>query len=374
MSSPAPPLEPEEEQNQYLEDDEEEWDGEPESSRPFFAFPGGCVTGCLPGCFFGVLFTFFFLSVMGYVLGSLVPGVAPGANTLLKLEGSDLADLQETVIHPGTGKKKIVIISVSGVIHSGKTPFSNQGSETILRQIRKVAGLPDLGAVVLEVNSPGGEVTATDEIYHAIRKLRRTTGVPVVCCMRTLAASGGYYVAAAADYIVANRLTITGSIGVLIGGYNYGELLKKVGVKSELYTSGKYKDFLNMGRERTPEERALVQNMVDDTFTEFAKVVAESRHLNLDEVRALQAKVFSGREAKRLHLVDSLGYMEDAIAQATKMGKLTDPPVVRYQVHRSLLQMLLARSAAPTPLVKIEGLESLTLRRGVLYFLYPLAF
>jgi protease-4 len=316
--------------------------------------------------------------VLIIVLLLLIPGIAVigliglglMANTAGGMAGADPLIIEQ-VVERGEGSKKVVIVAVNGIIQSGPVNIG-ASTEMMKRILKQIADDENVAAVVLDMNTPGGEVTATDEIYHEIQKIRKDRNIPFVTCMRSVAASGGYYLAAGTDHIVANRLTLTGSIGVLMGGYNYHGLFEKIGVKSELYTSGKQKDMLNMARPRGAAESAYIQAMVDEMFHEFATIVSEGRNLSIDEISGFEAAIFSGKEAKEVGLVDQLGYLEDAIAKAAELADLEDPPVIRYGRRPSFTEMLFMKSQPANPLGQL-GVAT-QVKPGIPYFLTPMAY
>lgn len=275
-------------------------------------------------------------------------------------------------------ERKIAVIDIKGLILSEGGSFDMAGSRRIGYELTAARRDPNVVAIILDMDTPGGEVTASDEIYREVR-LCRKANLPVVTCMRSVGASGGYFVAAGSDWIVANRLTITGSIGVLIGTLNYSALLTKIGVESEVYKSGQMKDMLRGSRPRTDTERAYVQQLVDATYREFAAVVANgrTRYDTAEEVMASEfgdGRVLSGAEALRLGLVDQLGYFDDAVDKAKELAGVREARVVRYRRPLRLMDLFLgaqARSAAGFQALLPPEVQAI--RPGRLYFLMPTA-
>jgi protease-4 len=190
---------------------------------------------------------------------------------------------------------------------------------------------PQVKAVVLRINSPGGAVTASDIMYNDVLRFRERTRKPVVACMMDVAASGGYYLAMSADRVYAHPTTVTGSIGVIMSLYNASGLFQMVGVKSNPIKSGPNKDIGNPARDMTDEERAILQGMVTSFYDQFVQVVVRGRGLPEERVRALaDGRVYTGLDAQKLGLVDEVGYLEDAIACAKSMACLKDATVVAY--------------------------------------------
>ena len=281
---------------------------------------------------------------------------------------------QSTILEEGKGKDIVLVIEVNTVITAHKGI-----SERLIEQIRYAAKEKNVKAVVLNLNTPGGEVVATDEIHREIQKLRSETKKPVIACMHSVAASGGYYLAAGSDYIVANKLTITGSIGVIISSYNMHELFKKIGVKPEVYKSGDMKDILSPGRDlNSPQaikQAELVQRMVKESFHEFATVVHEGRKIPLAEVKAPgigDARIMSGREAKEKNLVDELGYFEDAVRVAKQRAGVPNAFVVRLDRVPNLKDIIFGIQKKVDQNAISESLkEVMVLKPGRMYYLAP---
>jgi len=250
--------------------------------------------------------------------------------------------IAEHVRGPMTGPT-VAIIPVNGPIVEGKvTPFSTEtvaSADEIIPMIKAAKHDDSVKAVVLEVNSPGGSVVASDRIYHALKDMDK----PIVVMMGELAASGGYYISMAGKYIIANPNTLTGSIGVISTFPNASKLMDKIGIQMTVVKSGKEKDFGSPYREMTPEERAYWQKVIDETYDSFVEIVAKSRHMPKDKVLKLaDGRVYTGKDALKLGLIDALGYEDDAIAKAADLGGITDVPrVIRYKPAESPLQALL---------------------------------
>ncbi len=229
------------------------------------------------------------------------------------------------------------VIQVQGPIEDS-VPFITQLKE--LRDDKTVK------AIVLRVDSPGGVVGPSQEMYEELKKSARQK--PLVVSMGSVAASGGYYIAAPAHVIYANPGTITGSIGVILQLTNIEGLLNKVGLKSAVLKSGKFKDSGSPVRPLTPEDRVVLQAVVESMHGQFIKAVAEGRKLPLATVRDLaDGRILSGEQAKALKLVDRLGTMEDAITEAARLGGITGKPNVRYpkEDEPSLLELLMTNTA-----------------------------
>ena len=230
----------------------------------------------------------------------------------------------------GSGDK-IAVIMMRGLISSSLP--GNVGDTMVddMRLALQQARDDDhVRAVVLEIDSPGGEVTASDTIYNWVVKTR--VKKPVIVYMDSLAASGGYYVACGGKYLMANETTITGSIGVIIQTLNYEQLFNKVGLASVVFKSGKFKDMLSGTRPVSPEEREYVQSFVMKTYDKFLGIVAKERNLAPESLRTgiADGRILSGKDALDNKLIDALGQIEDAYATAKQMGKAPGATVVKY--------------------------------------------
>src|SRR5437764_10102170 len=236
---------------------------------------------------------------------------------------------------------KIAVIPMGGLISSS---LAGNVGETMVDDMRlalqQARDDDHVRAIVLEIDSPGGEVTASDFIYNWVVKTRAKK--PVVVYMDSLAASGGYYVACGGKYLMANETTITGSIGVIIQTLNYEQLLNKVGLASVVFKSGKFKDMLNGARPITPEERELIQGFVTKTYDKFLGIVAKERNLPADLLRNTIAdgRILSGKEALRNKLIDGLGELDDAFTKAKQLANAPDAKVVKYGPPFSLARFL----------------------------------
>lgn len=247
---------------------------------------------------------------------------------------------EEEVLVPGS-KQKVVVIPLQGVIAFDVTgPSGNSMVEEICVALEQAAEDPNAVAVVVSVDSPGGEITASDVIHNAIKKFSENK--PILVFMNSIGASGAYYAACGADYIMCNPTTLTGSIGVIISTLNYKELFGKIGLKLVVFKSGKFKDMLSGDRDITPEEEAYVQGLVMQSYERFLKIVAESRNLPADELRegVADGRILSGEDALIEKLVDELGYIEDCYQRAMEMAEVKDATVVRYEPGLRLSKLL----------------------------------
>jgi protease-4 len=241
------------------------------------------------------------------------------------------------------GGDKVAVIRIEGVILDSR--------ETI-EELRHYRDNPSVKAIVLRIDSPGGAVVPSQEIFAEVRKTRAEGKIKLVTSMGNVAASGGYYIAAATDRIVANPGTLTGSIGVIMELANVKGLLEKVGVQSVVVKSGRHKDIASPFRAMTPEDRALLQTVLDDVHAQFIEAVATGRALQVEQVRTLaDGRIFTGKQAQTVKLVDELGDLHDAIQLAARLvGISGEPRVIETRKRfswRDLLQNLFSGRIAP---------------------------
>jgi protease-4 len=238
------------------------------------------------------------------------------------------------------GGERVAVIAVEGVITD---------SREVIEQLHRYRDVPNVKAVVLRVNSPGGAVAPSQEIYQEILKFRRESKKPVVASLGSVAASGGYYIAAAADRIVANPGSITGSIGVIMQIPNLGGLLQKVGIKTTVIKAGENKDLGSFTRDLTDSERRILQEVMDDVHGQFIDAVAAGRRLDRARLEPLaDGRIFSGRQALALRLVDELGDLSDAIERAGGLAGIPGrPKVVQERRRRFSLWDLVTENLGP---------------------------
>ncbi len=261
--------------------------------------------------------------------------------------------LRETTIE-GKGRDRVLLLDLAGVL--AEEPIFTLESRPqvpllarVREELEKAEEDDRVRAIVLRINSPGGTVTASDILYHEISRFKARRKVPVIASILDVGASGGYYVALAADRIVAHPTTITGSIGVLMLTVNSAGLLEKIGVSASYIKSGQYKDMGSPFRGLTVEERALFQELIDRLYGRFVEVVARERRLDEARVRAFaDGRVYTAQEALSLGLVDRLGYLEDAIGLAKEAAGLTEARVIAYHRPRQYRATIYS-SADPPP-------------------------
>lgn len=259
-------------------------------------------------------------------------------------------------VGPGVG-----VIRVDGAIMSGASTSTLSGtivgSDTIVELIGRADSDPDVKAIVLRVNSPGGGVVASDEIHHALTLVDK----PIVVSMGELAASGGYYISAPADVIYATPHTLTGSIGVISEFITAEELMDEVGISVEIVKSGKAKDFGSPYREMTRAERAYWQALIDETYEGFITVVADGRNMDKEDVRKLaDGRVYTGQQALDLGLVDVIGYYGDAVLKAAELGGIQgEPRMIEFKVTPNFIEALYGFQGQQSPPLSMDLLRDL---------------
>jgi protease-4 len=334
-----------------------------------------------------VLFLVSFLFNLGSFVSNLVRGGGGGYGGRA---GEPRFD--EVVLEDNRASDKLAVIQVRGVISGDAIDGGGRSIVDLIKaQLKRAKEDTDVKAVILKVDSPGGEVLASDEIYRALADFQKKQGKPVITSMGSLAASGGYYVSSPCRYIMANEMTITGSIGVIMSSWNYRRLMDKVGVIPETYKSGQFKDMLSGSRDPDkipPEEQKMVQALIDETYGRFKDVVQQGRawanqknSATSDKGRTLadnwqsyaDGRVLSGTEALKLGLVDELGNFDDAVTRAKSIAGITGgAKVVEYQQRYELADLLHMFGKTDSKVVKLElGMDMPKLQAGQLYFLSP---
>jgi protease-4 len=278
----------------------------------------------------------------------------------------------EEVAVQGEGTDKIALIDVHGEIVGTDEEALGEGAsaEELRSKLRQAANDESVRAVILRLNTPGGSVVASDEIYRQVLELRRA-GKPVVASMGEVAASGGYFISAAADRVVANPSTITGSIGVILVLLNLQGATGKLGIEPVVFISGRLKDLGSPFRDMTEEERQILQRLLDESYERFVEVVAEGRHMSELEVRELaDGRPISGYQAQRAGLVDELGDLDTAVEEARNLADLETATVVEYRRPLSFAD-LLSRGFFPGVTDPLGDLErSVGVTGPVLKYLY----
>lgn len=336
-----------------------------------------------------ILFVLLGLSMLfnvGHMAGNLLHGKG------VKYTRTVGPRLEEVVYEDNDAANKIAVIQVDGIITGSALDQSGFSLVDVIKaQLRRAEEDDRVKAVLLKVDSPGGEVLASDEIYRAIKDFQERTPKPVIASMGSLAASGGYYVSSPCRWIVANEMTITGSIGVIMSSWNYRGLMDKVGVLPQTFKSGKYKDMLSGSREPntiSPEEKAMVQSLIDETFARFKAVVQEGRNQaydrnkeNKEQGHALSddwqnyadGRVLSGTEALKLGFVDQLGTFDDAVNRAKRIAGISQANLIQYKQHFDLSDVfrMFGKSDANSSIKLDLGMDAPKIQAGKLYFLSP---
>jgi protease IV len=284
--------------------------------------------------------------VLGSLLLNLFLAIAVGAN--------GTAASHQTVLVEGNTSEKVAVIPVEGMI-------MEEEYQKFSRHLDAVAKDSDVKAVVIAIDTPGGSVTASDEIYKRITKFKAEKNIPIIAMQGGLATSGGYYVSCAADYVFSQPTTLTGNIGVIMPRFNVSKLMDKYGVEETTIasTGATFKNAGSMFKPEKPEETAYIQGIADQAFAQFKAVVSAGRAGKLvgkiDNIA--NGKVYTANEAKSLGLVDAIGYADDAYAYAATKAGLTKMHVVRYSDPTSLLDLLRSKSNVSAPSATVNGVN-----------------
>lgn len=301
---------------------------------------------------------------LGAAVFLLIASIA--INTLMSFLKSDFlsgfetltdVELAETVLEPGSFNERIALLSIDGVIQDvgSSSPWVplEYDHQMFLASLDQILEDDTVQGVVLSVNSPGGGVIESAEIHERLLKIKEK-GIPIYVSMGSMAASGGYYISAPADKIFAHRETITGSIGVIMQSYNYAELAKKLGVEFETIKSGPHKDMFGGTRPTTEEEKAMIQEMINESYEVFVDIVEQGRGMTEAEVKKVaDGRILGGSQALRAGLVDELGSLEDAIQSLREDYGLEDAELFEYESNLgsfvSLFTMKLGTLFGPSP-------------------------
>jgi protease IV len=267
-----------------------------------------------------------------------------------------IRSLEEETVE-GKGKAKILLMDVSGVLSDesagpllGSAPPRVPIVARVREELQKAEDDDNVKALIVRINSPGGTITASDLIYHEIDAFKTRRKIPVVAVTMDVAASGGYYAALAADTIFALPTTVTGSIGVIMLTVNAQGLMEKIGVAPLAIKSGEMKDAGSPFRPLTPQERAVFQTVIDDMYGRFVTLIARSRKISDDRVRAFaDGRIYTAEQAKALGLIDEIGYMDAVLAAARKAAGVEEARVVMYQRPKEYRANYYSVAPAPTP-------------------------
>ncbi|MDH5738809.1 MAG: signal peptide peptidase SppA, partial [Nitrospira sp.] len=233
-------------------------------------------------------------------------------------------------------------------------------------QLTRASKDEQVKAIVLRINTPGGTVTASDIIYHELKTFKAARKVPIIASIMDIGTSGGYYIAAAADTVLAHPSSVTGSIGVIMLTVNAKGLLEKIGVEATAVTSGPRKDMGSPFRTMTMEERAIFQGLIDSFYQRFLNIVQEGRsNLQMEQIKRLaDGRIYTGEQAKAAGLVDEIGYLEDAVELAKKKAGLTEARVVTYQRPGEYSNNVYSRILAPGALAGLADFDLASFVRG----------
>lgn len=276
------------------------------------------------------------------------------------------------IYREGKGKT-LALVKLEGVITetsaNSRSVSSSYNHQVFLKQLESAFSREDIKGVIMQVNSPGGGVYESDEIYNRILELKAKYNKPLVVYMSQEAASGGFYVSMAADKIYANRNTITGSIGVILRTYNYQELADKIGIKDVTFKSGAQKDLLNPMRPLNEEEAAIVQGVVNESYGYFVDIVAKGRNMDRNQVLQLaDGRIYTGTQAKNLGLVDELGNLDQAINGTAELAHTTDPKILLYEPPGpDLLSWITSMRASSFDLLGLQQQADQTLSPQLMY-------
>lgn len=255
-------------------------------------------------------------------------------------------EFTETILEEGTELGSIVVLEVNGVIQDigdVESIFESPGynHRKFLRMLDYAGKENSVKGIILRINSPGGGVVESAEIHDKILDIKETYKKPIYVSMGSMAASGGYYISTPADKIFASPETLTGSLGVIMQGINYAGLAEKYGVEFETIKSGQYKDIMSPTREMTEEERRILQTMVDNSYQGFVDVISKGRNIPEEKVREIaDGRIYDGRQAKQLGLIDEFGYLEDTIESMKKLDEVGDVNVIQYDTAFSFESFL----------------------------------
>ncbi len=312
------------------------------------------------------------ISILMLVLSSCSP------HFHLDLMGKE--QIQEVVLVKSEAKEKILLLDISGVIASSMRPgiFDKEGDilSQVYYRLKKAAEDSLVKGIILRLDTPGGEVTASDIIYHEILNFKKRTGIPVLALMMGLTASGGYYIASACDLLIAHPSTLTGSIGVISLFPNLEGLLDKVGIQVHVIKSGERKDSGSAFRQMTPEERERFQEIVDEYHQNFQDVVYGNRKEYLsraDLAKMADGRVLTASQALEAKLIDEIGYFDTALERILELAALPEANVISYTYFPQRKTNIYASSLKNEPLLESMSFSDMvqSLKSGFYYLWHP---
>ncbi|MFJ8237192.1 signal peptide peptidase SppA [Ureibacillus sp. NPDC094379] len=293
-----------------------------------------------------------------------------GINTIISIFKTDFfsnfdsimatqPEVLETVVEPGDFDKRIALITVNGVIQDvgSSSPFTGveYDHQLMLTQLENILYDESIQGIVLSVNSPGGGAIESAEFHELLVQIKEERNIPIYVSMGSMAASGGYYISAPADKIYAHRETITGSIGVIMQSYNFSDLAETLGIKFETIKSGAHKDMFSGVRDTTTEEKAMMQEMINDSYEQFVDVVEQGRGMSEADVKKVaDGRIVGGSQAIKAGLVDELGGLDDAISAIRADYDLENAELFEYETGfggdlSSILGMKIGSFFGPSP-------------------------
>jgi len=268
------------------------------------------------------------------------PLLLSSCSTHIHLDFLGKDKIEEVVLIKSREKEKVLLLDVSGLIGVTSSPSIFEREADVISQVyyrlKKASEDPLIKGVILRLDTPGGEVTASDVIYHEIQNFKKRTGIPVLALMMSMTASGGYYIASACDHLIAHPSSLTGSIGVISLFPNLDGLLGKIGIQVQVIRSGKMKDSGSVFREMTEEERKVFQNIVDEYYQNFLNVVYENRKdfLTLDNLKKIaDGRILTASQALKARLIDEIGYFDVALEKMLELSSLQEANVVTYTYY-----------------------------------------
>jgi protease IV len=323
----------------------------------------------------GCVIVFLFVALCASMFGNLILLALVGVQGAPQVAAARILrerHFEEISVQHGKGTgSRIVEIPLEGIIAAGQS--TSLGSDLVrdFKQALEQARNDDsVKAVVISVDSPGGEITASDVLYNALKDF--STNKPTVVYFNSIGASGAYYAACGGTKIMCNATTFTGSIGVIISTLNYQSLFGKIGLEAVVFKSGKFKDMLSGSREMTPEERQYVEDLVMQGYERFLGIVAEARSLDPAQLRdgPADGRILSGSDAFDAKLVDQIGYIEDAYQAARELANAPGASIIRYRRNASFSDIFSLLGEAKTPEIRLGVLpERPPLEPGRLYLL-----
>ena len=284
---------------------------------------------------FAILGAFILLTVSIFVNTLSSVFSTDWATLMDEMASASGTEVYETVLEPGSGSNRIALLTVDGTIQNtgsaGLFATETYNHAFFMQQLEQVKADDSVSAIVLSVNTPGGGVVESAEIHRKLVEIQQETEKPIYVSMGSMAASGGYYISAPADKIFVTKETLTGSIGVIMQGINYGELAEKYGVEFVTIKSGQYKDIMSSTRDMTETEKGMLQEIIDDSYEGFVDVIEEGRNMTEQEVKKIaDGRILNGRQAIEAGLADEYGFLEDTVAAIKADYQLEDAEVFQY--------------------------------------------